>query len=466
MLVCFFVAIITGGSVMQYIRLPSGLTGFHNSKTSIEVAQSGREVYLLYGELERGEAPSCPECGQKMHIHGSRITMLRHLCFGSRLSAVSFEKRRYRCPCCGHTEMENVPFKACGHNITRELLQFTRDLLAYGFTNKEVSELTGLGKNTVKEIDLQRLKDKYTVDGKALIKPEKQARFLGVDEFKLHIGYKYASLIIDMESGHILWLAHGKRKRTVYDFIDHVGEAWMDGVEAVACDMNSDFQEAFEERCPHIQPVFDYFHIVKNFNEKVIGAIRKDEQRRLAAEGNTRAAAALKKTKYILTSSKDTLRRKDEEAAEGKVISRGGELFPQPVVVRKSGYVQRYEELIRQNQLFFTLDIIKDKLASAYKQTDEAAMAEEISDIMDICAVTQNKHLLWFRRILDEHFEGIIAHATFNISAGRFEGINNKIKTLRRKGYGYPDDDYFFLKLFDVSRKPYIRNPSSHIFYD
>lgn len=95
--------------------------------------------------------------------------MLRHLCFGPRLSAVSFEKRRYRCPCCGHTEMESVPFKAAGHNITRELLQFTRDLLAYGFTNKEVSELTGLGKNTVKEIDLQRLKDKYTVDGKTLI---------------------------------------------------------------------------------------------------------------------------------------------------------------------------------------------------------------------------------------------------------------------------------------------------------
>lgn len=217
--------------------------------------------------------------------------------------------------------------------------------------------MTGLGKNTVKEIDLQQLKDKYTVDGKTLIKPEKQARFLGVDEFKLHNGYKYASLIIDMESGHILWLAHGKRKRIVYDFIDHVGEAWMGGVEAVAFGMNSDFQEAFEERCPHIQPVFDYFHLVKNFNEKVVGAIRKDE-----------------------------------EAAEGKVISRGGELFPQPVVVRKSGYVQRYEELIRQNQLFFTLDIIKDKLANAYKQTDEAAMAEEIANIMDICTVKSIVH--------------------------------------------------------------------------
>ena len=226
---------------MQYIRFPSGLTGFCNSKTTVEMALSGREVYLLHGELERYEPPHCPACGQKMHIHGSRITALRHLRFGSRLSAVSLEKRRYRCPYCGHTEMESIPFKADGHNITRELLRFTRDLLAYGFTNKEVSELTGLSKNTVKEIDLQRLKGKYTADGTTLIKPEKQARFLGVDEFKLHNGYKYASLIIDVESGHILWLSPGKRKRTVYDFINHVGEAWMDGVEAVSCDMNSDF---------------------------------------------------------------------------------------------------------------------------------------------------------------------------------------------------------------------------------
>ena len=89
-------------------------------------------------------------------------------------------------------------------------------------------------------------------------------------------------------------------------------------------------------------------------------------------------------------------------------------------------------------------------------------MAEEISDSMDICDVTQNKHLLWFRRILDEHFEGIIAHATYRISSCKMEGINNKIKVLRRQAYGLPDDDYFFLRLFDASRKDYVRNPLSH----
>ena len=93
-------------------------------------------------------------------------------------------------------------------------------------------------------------------------------------------------------------------------------------------------------------------------------------------------------------------------------------------------------------------------------------MAKDISEIMDICEATENSHLLWFRRLLDSHFKGIIAHATFKVSSGKIEGINNKIKTLRRQGYGYPDDDYFFLKLLDASRKPYERNTPSHNFCD
>ena len=93
-------------------------------------------------------------------------------------------------------------------------------------------------------------------------------------------------------------------------------------------------------------------------------------------------------------------------------------------------------------------------------------MAEAIIDIIDICTATGNKHLLWFGKLLDSHFEGIIAHATYKISAGKIEGINQKIKTLRRHGYGYPDDEYFFLKIMDMSRKPYVRNQPSHKFID
>ncbi|MBT9024344.1 ISL3 family transposase, partial [Lactobacillus delbrueckii subsp. bulgaricus] len=85
--------------------------------------------------------------------------------------------------------------------------------------------------------------------------------------------------------GYILYLAHGKKKAVVFEFMDHVGDEWMSNAKAVACDMNSDFEEAFKERYPKLDIIYDRFHIIKNFNDKVVSEIRKDEQRRLAEEG-------------------------------------------------------------------------------------------------------------------------------------------------------------------------------------
>ena len=448
----------------DFLKIPCCLYGFHGTETTAHETVSGRTVFCFYGSLEiPKEELICPVCGAKMHVNQHPDIALWHLCIGGNLSKVIFPHNQFRCPDCGATHSQFISFKADGHRITVELYQYARDLLALGsYTLKQVSQITGLGKNVIKEIDKKRLQDEYTIDGKALRKPKYRARYLGIDEFKLHNGHRYATHIIDMERGHVLWIGHGKKKQVVYDFIEHVGMDWMETVEAVACDMNSDFQEAFEERCEWIQPVFDHFHIVKNFNDKVVSEVRKDEQQRLIEEGKNKEAAALKRTKYILTSSRTTLQKKDREAAEGKVLSKSSVLFNTGEVVRKSGYEAKYDALLKENKLLFTLDLIKEKLNEAYRQTSEQLMANMMTEIIDLCTASGNKHLRWFSRLIDSHFEGIIAHATYSISAGKIEGINNKIKTLRRQGYGYPDDEYFFLKIFDISRRDYVRNPASH----
>lgn len=449
----------------EFLHFPSCLYGFHNTETTVESARSGRTVFCLRGELDiTDEDRRCPYCGCRMHVNAHPNVYVRHLCFGGGLSGLLFPHNQLRCPKCGATRSQHIPFKAAGHMITVALHQYICDLLASGsYTIKEVAELTGVGKNIIKDIDLKRLCGIYTVGGGGkLAKPDRQAKYLGIDEFKLHNGHKYATHIIDLETGHVLWIQNGKKKQVVYDFIEHVGMEWMSGVEAVACDMNSDFYEAFEEKCYWIQPVFDHFHIVRNFNEKVIGEIRKDEQKRLYNEGNKEAAAAFKRTKYILMSNRSTLQRKDKDAEEGRVIHNGSPLFKTEDVKRKGGNEEKYDSLIRENKLLFTVDLVKEKLSDAYGMKSEDKMAEAISDIMDICKATGNKHLLWFYKLLDNHFEGIIAHATYNISSGKIEGINQKIKTLRRQGYGYPDDEYFFLKIIDMSRKQYVRNQPSH----
>ena len=446
------------------LKLPACLPGFTNTETLFCTTHSGRDAYCFCGDLAVSRSNiTCSHCGSTMHVNNHRVMNLRYVPIGATLSNLRFTRKQFYCPHCHTSKMQAVPFLAQGHRMTTQLYNYTRELLAKGtYTLKQLSEITGLGKNTVKDIDKKRLQELYTTDGKSLKQPEQPARYLGIDEFKLHDGYRFATHIIDMETGHILWIACGKKKQVVYDFIDHVGEEWMKHVEAIACDMNSDFQEAFKERCPHIQPVFDYFHIVKNFNEKVVNAVRKDEQKRLQDEGNKEAAKALKHSKYILTSKRSTLQAKDEEARKGKVIQKGSKLFRTEDTKRKEGYEAKYDELLKANKLFFLLDIIKEKLAEAYRSDDVHKMTESIMEIMDWCDATENCHLQWFCRLLDSHFQGIIAHAIYKISAGKIEGINNKIKTIRRQGYGYPDDEYFFLKVLDASRRVYVRNELSH----
>ena len=101
--------------------------------------------------------------------------------------------------------------------------------------------------------------------------------------------------------------------------------------------------------------------------------------------------------------------------------------------------------------IFITIDLIKETLKSAYNDADVESMHNKIASIVDLCRENGHKKLIWFSNLITNHYEGIINHAIYNISTGKVEGINNKIKTLRRQHYGIPDDEYFFLKIIDVS---------------
>ena len=143
----------------DYLRIPSSLYGFHNTNTITRTADSGREVFCFQGTLELTEAERKCDCGRRMHINAHPDITLRHLCIGSTLSCIRFPHNQLRCPKCSAVKQQFISFKAPGHMITDALYQYTRDLLTIGtYTLKQVAEITGLGKNVVKAIDMERLK--------------------------------------------------------------------------------------------------------------------------------------------------------------------------------------------------------------------------------------------------------------------------------------------------------------------
>ena len=122
------------------------------------------------------------------------------------------------------------------------------------------------------------------------------------------------------------------------------------------------------------------------------------------AMNNIEAAKALKKTRYILMSNRSTLQKKGEDATSERVIHKRSPPFKTKDIKRKGCYEAKYDVLLQENKLLFTLDIVKEKLSAAYAMTNEVKMAEAVTDTIDICKATGNKHLIWFGKLLDSPF--------------------------------------------------------------
>ena len=495
------------------ITLPSQLCGFEQSDlpenaNSFIQSIKGKHHFTICGCLPQMDLfdTRCCKCGREMHGHGYVTERLAHipLCsefimerFDSQLNAmvprpvrvyrtdVCVTVPRYRCPCCNQVVQARIRFKAPSHRITQQLYDYVSWLLTRDLTLTKVANITGLSINTVREIDKERLTRLYTINGE-LRRPEQQAETLAIDEFKLHDGHQYATIIMDADTKHVLFVSQGKSMDVVTRFLEFVGRDWMLKVKAVACDMNAGFCNEFKRHYPHLKIVFDRFHVMKHFNEDVIGGIRKDEQERLTNEGRHGDARRLKNARWILTANPETLARWDGEAArqqEGEILDKVGGPFKLKEHVRRSGYTQRLEALLQENALLMTADIIKEKLRLAYEikvkfdgntqtvtrvydcgngmklrhnpgaaEIAPRPMRDEITEIIAMCQDSGNCHLKKFGKLLENHLEGIVTHESTNISSGVIEGFNNKIKTLRRSAYGYNDDEYFFLKIIDISR--------------
>ena len=104
------------------------------------------------------------------------------------------------------------------------------------------------------------------------------------------------------------------------------------------------------------------------------------------------------------------------------------------------------------------MDVIKEKLDVAYSCKNSEEMAKSIGEIIALCHGTNNDHFKRFAKLLGNHYEGVINFGKHHITSGKIEGTNNLIKNIRRMGYGYPDEEYFFLKAKDLSRQNKLRS--------
>ena len=86
---------------------------------------------------------------------------------------------------------------------------------------------------------------------------------IGVDEISIRKGQRYLTVVVDHDSGRLVWAGPGRDRRTVEKFLDLLGKERCHQVKLVSCDMASWITGPVGERCPNASVCYDPFHLVK-----------------------------------------------------------------------------------------------------------------------------------------------------------------------------------------------------------
>ena len=354
----------------------------------------------------------CDGCGGTAdRVHDIEVREVRDLPILDAETWLSVPRRRVLCPCCG-PRLERLEWLDRHARITRRLAESVVRL-CHVLPVKQVAAFFGLHWHTVKGLDKRALLDALDpVDFTGV-------EMLAMDEFAIQRGHRYATVVIEPHTRRVLWVGRERSREGVRPFFDLLGEEGCRRIKAVAMDMNAAYANEVRDRCPRAEIVYDLFHVIAKYGHDVIDRVRVDEANRL--RDDKKARKVVKTARWLLLRNRDNVKR------------------PQDIV--------RLDELLAANQTLMTVYVMKDDLKQLWRQSSTEAAKAAWQAWWDKALGSGIAPLVRFARKLEPYLHGIIASASWRLNTSVLEGINNRIKVIKRMAYGYRDDAYFFLKI-------------------
>jgi transposase len=232
--------------------------------------------------------PACPDCASPMLLHAYKTVCIRDIPVFNARHLLMVRYQWHRCTCCATEVRQDILFKAAGHFITEQFAHLVVRYLALGMTNNAVPRLLGLNVHLVKALEKGNLAALY---GAA---PTNPSRYIAIDEIRIHRFHRNVTVVIELETGHVLFCEAGKRKQQVEHFIRFVGRQWLPQVVAMSMDMNAQHDSSFREAAPQIRIIYDPFHLIKLYGDNVITKLRRRLQAEASESGDRAAFDELK----------------------------------------------------------------------------------------------------------------------------------------------------------------------------
>ena len=353
----------------------------------------------------------CPKCG-KLHLvrNGYRMRDFVGLPIGGKKVVIRMKVQRYKCRDCDYDQQERIPFATGSRSYTHRFAKYVVELLR-GMTLQDVSNHLGVSWDTVKEIHSTYLERRYSppsLDG---------VENIGIDEFAVRKGHVYKTIVVDLDSGRVLHVGEGKGADALNGFWRKVRRKGV-RIRHVATDLSAAFIASVLENCPGAVHVFDHFHVVKLMNEKLDDIRRKV----YSMEKDVNKRKVLKGTRYLL-------------------LGNGADIFDKQ-------HKTRLDNALAMNEPLSKAYYLKEQLRQIWMQPVKAMGESVFDDWVRQAEQSKIPQLQKMAVTMRAYKAGILAWYDCHLSTGKVEGINNKIKVMKRNAYGFRDDRYFTLRLY------------------
>lgn len=359
----------------------------------------------------------CPRCGtssQKLHQNHRHI--VKDLPFGDRPVFLEINRRQFKCEICKKPFSENLNFVKKKRTYTKRLAQKTiQEVL-----ENDIHTVASKGIVTTEEIE-RMLKD--VSEKLSDSKPLKLKR-LGIDEIALVKGKgNYCAVLIDLDTSKLIAILSGRTQEIIKETLIGWGTEVLEQIEEVSIDLWKGYKNLVTELMPEAQVVADRFHVMVQIN-KELDTQRKKEKRNtqeLIRKAKTskekfqqeQILSGLNKSKYVLLKNESDL----NEEQKNKLIQ----------VKAVSPSLKLMHEL-------------KEKIRRVFNKTNDWYTAVFklgiwLSKAKKYFPNSNNTFIRWF----DE----IVAYFDHRTTSGAVEGINNKLKLIKRSAYGFRNFNNF-----------------------
>jgi transposase len=235
---------------------------------------------------------------------------------------------------------------------------------------------------------------------------------IGVDEISVRKGRRYLTVVIDHDSGRLVWAAPGRDRATVEKFLDLLGNERCQRIELVSCDMADWITRPIAERCPNAEVCLDAFHVVKLATD-ALDEIRREVWNEARRAGDVALARDLKGARFALWKNPDKLTPRQR---------------------LKLAHIQRV------NQRLYRAYLLKEQLRQIYRVDLEQATAVLDAWLQWAWRCRLAPFVKLARTIRDQRV-GIEAALRNRLSNARTEQINTQIRLITRRGFGYHSQD-------------------------